>query len=99
MAIRLNSALATGLLAVAALTLTVAGNTISAGLLQARAAAVCRDGGATASGGSDITALSVNGGSITVSGEPNQKVRLPVGEVTINEQKSNGPGDITVNAL
>src|SRR2546425_7158463 len=84
---------------VAELSLTVAGNTISAGLLQARATAVCRDGGATASGNSDIATLSVNGQSITISGAPNQTVPLPVGEVIINEQTSNGAGDITVNAL
>src|SRR5213592_3635260 len=84
---------------VAELSLTVAGNTVSAGLLQARAAAVCSDGGATASGSSDITALSVNGQTITISGAPNQRVSLPVGEVIINEQTSTGPGDITVNAL
>ena len=84
---------------VAELSLTVAGNTISAGLLQARATAVCRDGGATASGTSDIAALSVNGQTITISGAPNQKVPLLVGEVIINEQTSTGPGDITVNAL
>ena len=84
---------------VAELSLTVAGNTISAGLLQARATAVCGDGGATASGTSDIAALSVNGQTITISGAPNQKVPLLVGEVIINEQTSTGPGDITVNAL
>ena len=84
---------------VAELSLTVAGNTISAGLLQARATAVCRDGGATASGNSDIATLSVNGQSITISGAPNQTVPLPVGEVIINEQTSNVAGDITVNAL
>src|SRR6266566_1696416 len=84
---------------VAELSLTVAGNTISAGLLQARATAACRDGGATASGNSDIATLSVNGQSITISGAPNQTVPLAVGEVIINEQTSNGAGDITVNAL
>ena len=84
---------------VAELSLTVAGNTISAGLLQARAAALCGGGGATASGNSDITALSVNGQTITISGAPNQRVPLLVGEVIINEQVSPGPGDITVNAL
>ncbi|HXL33519.1 MAG TPA: choice-of-anchor P family protein [Gemmatimonadales bacterium] len=84
---------------VAELSLTVGGNTVSAGLLEARAAAVCSDGGATASGNSDITALSVNGQTITISGAPNQRVSLPVGEVIINEQTSNGAGDITVNAL
>src|SRR5438309_1415859 len=84
---------------VAELSLPVAGNTISAGLLQARAAAVCGDGGVTATGSSDIAALSVNGQTVTVSGEPNQRVPLLVGEVIINEQTSNGAGDITVNAL
>ena len=84
---------------VAELSLTVAGNTISAGLLQARASAVCGDGGATATGSSNITALSVNGQTVTISGTPNQSVPLPVGEVIINEQKSTRAGDITVNAL
>jgi hypothetical protein len=84
---------------VAEVSLTVAGNTISAGLLQARAAAVCGDDGATASGNSDIAALTVNGQTITISGAPNQRVPLLVGEVIINEQMSPRPGDITVNAL
>jgi len=83
---------------VAEVSLTVAGNTISAGLLQARAAAVCNNGAASTSGSSEIAALSVNGQTIIVSGAPNQTVQLPVGEVIINEQ-SGGPGDITVNAL
>src|SRR5207302_8770376 len=84
---------------VAELSLPVAGNPISAGLLQARASAVCGDGGATATGSSNITALSVNGQTVTISGTPNQRVPLLVGEVIINEQTSKGAGDITVNAL
>ena len=84
---------------VADLSLTVAGSTISAGLLQARAEAVCTDGGATASGNSEITALSVNGQTIALTGAPNQTVPVPGGEIIINEQTSAGPGDITVNAL
>ncbi|HEX4628823.1 MAG TPA: choice-of-anchor P family protein [Gemmatimonadales bacterium] len=85
---------------VAEVALTVAGNTISAGFLEARATAMCTDNGATASGSSDIAALSVNGQTITVSGAPNQTVTLPAGgEVIINEQTSAGQGDITVNAL
>jgi len=83
---------------VAEVSLTVAGNTISAGLLQARAAAVCNNGAASTSGSSDIATLSVNGQTITISGAPNQTVQLPVGKVIINEQ-STGPGAITVNAL
>src|SRR5213592_4844935 len=84
---------------VAELSLTAAGNTVSAGLLQARASAVCGAGGATATGSSNITALSVNGQTVAISGTPNQRVPLPVGEVIINEQTTNGAGDITVNAL
>lgn len=83
---------------VAELTLTVAGNTISADFLQARAAAMCTGDGATTSGSSELTALSVNGETITISGAPNQTVSLGVVTVIINEQTS-GPGDITVNAL
>ena len=84
---------------VAELTLTVGGNTISADFLQARATAMCTDNGATASGSSDIAALSVNGQTIAVSGEPNQTVDLPGGgQLIINEQRG-GPGGITVNAL
>jgi hypothetical protein len=84
---------------VAELTLTVGGNSISAGLLEARATAMCTDGGATASGSSDIATPSVNGQAIAISGAPNQTVVLPNGRVIINEQTSAGTGDITVNAL
>jgi hypothetical protein len=83
---------------VAEVALTVAGNTIGAGFLEARAVAVCTDNGATASGSSDIAALTVNGQMIVVSGMPNQTVTLPNGQVIINEQIP-GTGAITVNAL
>jgi hypothetical protein len=85
---------------VAELTLTVGGNTISADFLQARATAMCTDNGATASGSSDITELTVNGQTVAISGMPNQTVTLPngLGQVIINEQTP-GPGGITVNAL
>ena len=84
---------------VAEVALTVGGNNISADFLESRATAMCTDGGATASGSSDIAALSVNGQTIAVSGAPNQTVDLPGGgQLIINEQRG-GPGDITVNAL
>src|SRR5437870_25497 len=85
----------------AALALTAGGNTIGADFLMARATAVCGPGGASASGSSELVGLTINGQSIVVSGEPNQTVVLPLGagQVIINEQTSNGPGDITVNAL
>ena len=85
---------------VAELTLTVGGNTISAGFLQARATAMCTDNGATASGSSDITELTVNGQTVAISGMPNQTVTFPtgLGKVIINEQTPS-TGGITVNAL
>jgi hypothetical protein len=87
--------------ALANVSLTVAGNSISADFLEARATATCTGSGASASGSSDIATLVINGQTIPVSGAPNQTVDLPLnsGEVIINEQNSNGTGDITVNAL
>ena len=84
---------------VAEFALTIGGNTISAGFLETRATAMCTDAGATATGSSEITSLSVNGQTIAVSGAPNQTVAVPGGRVVINEQTSGGPGDVTVNAL
>ena len=87
---------------VANVILTVGGNTISAGLLRARATAECHNGTASVSGSSEIVDLVVNGQAIVVSGQPNQTISLPVGRVIINEQQSSvsgNTGDITVNAL
>ena len=87
---------------VANVTLTVGGNTISAGLLRARATAECHNGTASVSGSSEIVDLVVNGQAVVVSGQPNQTISLPVGRVIINEQQSSvsgNTGDITVNAL
>jgi len=86
---------------VASLSLTAAGNSVSAGFLMARAEAQCTSAGPTASGSSQIAELVINGQAIVVSGEPNQTITLPngTGQVVINEQKNPGPGDITVNAL
>src|SRR5213594_4207191 len=84
---------------VANVTLTVGGNTITAGLLQARATAECHNGVASVSGSSDIVDLVVNGQAIVVSGAPNQTIALPIGSIIINEQRSDRVGDLTVNAL
>ncbi len=84
----------------AALALTVDGNTIGADFLMASATAVCGPGGASASGNSELARLVINGQQVVVSGAPNQTIMLPGGgQVIINEQTSNGPGDITVNSL
>jgi hypothetical protein len=84
---------------VARVALTVGGNSISAGFLMARAEARCSNGNPSTSGSSEIAELVINGQTIVVSGAPNQTILLPVGRVVINEQRSAGPGDITVNAL
>ncbi len=87
---------------VANVTLTLGGNVISAGFLQARATAECQNGTASVSGSSEIVDLVINGQSIVVSGQPNQTIPLPSGRVIINEQKSSASGktdDISVNAL
>jgi hypothetical protein len=81
------------------LNLTVAGNTIGASFLSARAMAVCGPGGPSVSGSSEIADLTINGKSIAVTGEPNQTVDLPGGgQVIINEQ-SGTSNEINVTAL
>ena len=84
---------------VANVTVTAGGNTITAGFLMARAEARCTDGTASASGSSEIVLLTINSQTIVVSGEPNQTIGLPTGSVVINEQRRDGAGAITVNAL
>jgi hypothetical protein len=83
----------------AELAVTAGGNSVSAGFLMARAEARCTDGTPSASGGSEIARLGINGQEIVVSGAPNQTIALPNGRVIINEQRSTASGDITVNAL
>src|SRR5712692_1171940 len=87
---------------VANLNLTVARNTITADLLMASAEAKCSNGAASVTGSADIVGLVVNGQAISVSGQPNQTVSLPVGKIIINEQSSSvtgNTGSITANAF
>src|SRR5262249_3663311 len=91
---------------VANVTLNVAGIYITASVLTSNASAACQPGQASASGTSTITALTVNGLSVTVTGQPNQTVPLVVGSLIINEQISStsaspafSSADIVVNAL
>jgi len=91
---------------VANLTLSAAGQSIAASFLMARASATCNGSAATVKGSSEIADLIVNGQSITVTGDANQTISLPlgIGHVVINEQvtgssASANEGDITVNAL
>jgi hypothetical protein len=75
--------------------ISVAGVTISAEFVMARALAVTGAGG---SGDSEIDGLSINGLSVPVSGAPNQTVPIVGGVVILNEQQT-GPGGALVNAL
>jgi hypothetical protein len=86
---------------VASLDVTVAGNTIGADFLMARASASCGPNGPSLAGSAEIANLVVNGQAITV-GAPNQRVELPNGFVIVDEettQVSGNKGEITVNAL
>ena len=79
----------------AALALSVAGTTIGADAVMARALAVLGGAGV---GTSDIANLSINGVPIPVSGSPNQTIYIPGGRVVINEQQTS-PASTVVNAL
>jgi hypothetical protein len=91
---------------VALATVTAAGIHITASILTSDASAACAGDHVALSGNSQIAALTVNGLSITVTGEPNQTVPLLVGSLVINEQTSSTSttpfsmsGDMLVNAL
>jgi hypothetical protein len=75
--------------------LTVGGTGISADFVMARAKAVL---GADGSGSSLIVNLAINGVPIAVTGQPNQTVSIPGGQLVINEQTVSAAGT-TVNAL
>jgi len=75
--------------------LSVAGNTISAEFIMARALAVTGAGG---SGNSEIDGLSINGVSVPVTGDPNQTIPIAGGAVILNEQQT-GAGGAVVKAL
>ena len=83
----------------------VAGNTISAEFLAADAEAKCTNGSASVAGSSEIAELTINGQTVAVTGEANQRIPLdPLtgSYVLVNEQvasASGDRGDITVNAL
>jgi len=77
------------------LALTVGGNGISADFAMARALAVL---GAPGSGSSSIANLSINGVPFVVTGDANQTIAIPGGQVVVNEQTIS-PSGITVNAI
>jgi hypothetical protein len=73
----------------------VGGTGIAADFVMARATALL---GSAGSGSSLIDNLSIGGVPITVTGEPNQAIWIPGGQVLINEQSAS-PAGTTVNAL
>jgi len=75
--------------------LTVGGTGISADSVLARAQSVL---GGASSGSTVIDNLAINGVPVAVTGEPNQTISIPGGQVVINEQSVSASG-ITVNAL
>jgi hypothetical protein len=77
------------------LALSVAGNTVSAGFVMARALAGGRVGTA---GAISIHGLSINGLPVTITGAKNQTISIPGGRIVINEQQSTGNSTV-VNAI
>jgi hypothetical protein len=77
------------------LSLNIAGIGISAKFVMAQASQVS---GALGSGTSSIDNLAINGAAVVVTGQPNQTIAIPGGQIVINEQTIL-PGSITVNAL
>jgi hypothetical protein len=77
------------------LALSVAGNTITADFVLARATAAA---GPAAAGHAVVAGLRVNGLPILATGEPNQRIDVLGGYLLINERQS-APGRALVNAL
>jgi hypothetical protein len=55
--------------------------------------------GAAGSGSSFVDNLAINGVPIVVTGDPNQTVAIPGGQIVINEQTISSTGSAVVNAL
>ncbi len=75
--------------------MTVAGIGITADSVLAQASQVL---GAAGTGSSTLSNLSINGIPIDVTGDPNQTISVPGGQVIINEQTVSSTGAV-VNAL
>ncbi len=78
------------------LNMTVAGIGITADSVMAQASQVL---GAAGSGSSTLSNLAINGTPIAVTGDPNQTIWVPGGQVIINEQTISSTGTAVVNAL
>jgi hypothetical protein len=84
---------------VAGFNLLSGGLTITADLIQSQVyVSGTNDQPPVGTGSSLLANLVVAGQPIVITGKPNQKIKLPVGSITINEQ-TQGVGKITVIAL
>lgn len=79
----------------AGLVMTVGGSTIDADFVMARATSVSGTAGV---GTVAIDGLSINGLPISVTGDPNQTLSIPGGQVVINERRTSVSNTV-VNAL
>ena len=80
----------------AGLNLNVGGVGVSADFVMAEASQML---GAAGNGASYIDNLAINGTPISVSGDPNQTIAIPGGQLIINEQTISSSGATVVNAL
>src|SRR6266852_37843 len=78
------------------LNMTVAGIGITADSVMAQASQLL---GTAGSGSSILSNLSIDGTPIAVTGDPNQTIWVPGGQVIINEQTISPTGTAVVNAL
>ncbi len=78
------------------LNLSVGGVSITADSVMAKASQLL---GAPSSGSSSVDNLAINGVPIVVTGNPNQTIPIPGGQVVINEQTTSQNGTTVVNAL
>jgi hypothetical protein len=76
--------------------LTIAGVTFTADSVVAEASQVL---GAAGTGSSYIDNLAINGVPVTVTGDPNQTIQIPGGQLILNEQTISSTGGATVNAI
>ncbi len=76
--------------------LTVAGISIYADSVVAEASQVL---GVAGSDSSYITNLTINGVPVNVTGDPNQTIWIPGGQVVLNEQTISSTGTAVVNAI
>ncbi len=78
------------------LAMSIGGISVTADSVVAVASKVS---GAAGSGNSYVQNLAINGVPVTITGEPNQIVSIPGGQMVINEQALSPTGGFVVNAI